>query len=156
MIFSDALHTLQHDTYWLVEGEVRVITLYESNLSPVQRCVRCKVFPLWNGPNNIRSEMKILILILISLVRLCNCVTCISAWSVSQVLYFFFWENCFPFRQPLCVVYLSHKKGNLYFSDQKRVTLGPLFCGVVRPTDYSPVAIKFLQKPWLRWWWWWW
>ena len=59
---------------------------------------------------------------------------------------FFFWEIVFHSRQPLCVVYLSHKKGNLYFSDQKRVTLGPLFCGVVRPTDYSPVAIKFLQK----------
>ena len=33
--FADTLQALQHDKYRLVEGEVHVITLYESNLSPV-------------------------------------------------------------------------------------------------------------------------
>ena len=37
---------------WLVEGDLRVITLYESNLSPVWRLFIVRSSHFWKGPNN--------------------------------------------------------------------------------------------------------
>ena len=116
---------------------------------PCVTCVRCKVFP-FNGRDQTIWDRKWKFLFFKNNIQVWCVCAIVSLAYISLIgqpgFVFFFWEIVFHSRQPLCVVYLSHKKGNLYFSDQKRVTLGPLFCGVVRPTDYSPVAIKFLQK----------
>ena len=76
--------------------------------------------------------------------RLCICVTCIYQLDRSARFCIFSSGKIVFHSDNLFVLYIYLIKRGICIC--MWVTLGPLFCGVVRPTDYSPVAIKFLQK----------